>query len=967
MKKQIFIKTLAVLIMFVFILSLSGFLFITDSYKDAASLKPSRTYLLDDDTAAKHWLAYDLESIVYEERFSDFRVEAGARSGFQVDVPEDGEYNLMLEYTSNEINLFENTVVVYINNNYNDGYVCSLPFLWADTQGKVHTDRYGNEVIAEQNKLSEATPAYLEDYERLSRIPIRFSLKAGINEIEIEAQNQSITLNAIRIIKPQNDITYDEYRSKYADAPEYGDILTIEGENYRLKSDSYIRGRNVANTSVIPNNPYIKLINAIDDKSFKTVGQKLLYEIDVPSDGWYSLTVKYCQPLKAGGTVYRTIEVDGVVPFAEARDVSFVHTGLNKYQNMTLDKQLYLEAGVHTIAFRVTAGPLDEAAEELMSIVREINDTGVIMRKIKGSNTDDTAKIDTNRTWDILQYMPDILEKLSDWQDRLLAVYRELEGLSGREPSYAGDLKLAAQNIARLASEPREIPNRSSLLYDDSGSAAQLTANVLQKLAEQNMSIDRFYLHSSGIKPPSPVEGFWSRIWTGIKKFYYSFTPAMNESADVKNSKGALTVWFGKPSQNVEALRVLTAQDFTQKTGIDVVFSIMPDEKKITLANSTGNNPDVAIGLSYYRPAEFAMRGMAKNLLEFNDFLDWYGEEYNLESLSPMTYEDGVFGASETQDFYVLFYRKDVLKSLGLEVPDTWDEVKRMMPTLLRNSMNFNHPLANNVGYKSFDATGMFIFQNHGNFYAPDGFTANFNDPDTLKGLREMTDLYLTYGLTQNVPNFFNAFRSGTVPIGISNFATYLQLQVSAPELAGRWDIALVPGTISSNGEISRYYSADMTAAMIFSNTEMPDEAYAFVKWWLSSETQLNYARSLQMKYGPEYVWNTGNHKAFAQMSYPLNHRQIILEQWQWQKEALRHPASYILEREVSNAWIDIVTKGVAFQPRIDDALLGANREMRRKLIEFGYLDQNGNRLKEYNIHLIDDIIAQRKEGRTGE
>jgi hypothetical protein len=50
-----------------------------------------------------------------------------------------------------------------------------------------------------------------------------------------------------------------------------------------------------------------------------------------------------------------------------------------------------------------------------------------------------------------------------------------------------------------------------------------------------------------------------------------------------------------------------------------------------------------------------------------------------------------------------------------------------------------------------------------------------------------MTDLYLVYGLSQNVPNFFNAFRSGSVPIGVSNFATYLQLQQGAPELNGRW------------------------------------------------------------------------------------------------------------------------------------------------------------------------------------
>ena len=328
-----------------------------------------------------------------------------------------------------------------------------------------------------------------------------------------------------------------------------------------------------------------------------------------------------------------------------------------------------------------------------------------------------------------------------------------------------------------------------------------------------------------------------------------------------------------------------------------------------------------------------------------------------------MAYEDGIYGASETQEFYVLFYRTDILDSLGLEVPDTWEDVKAMMPVLQRNAMNFNLPLANNVGYKSFEATGGFIFQHGGDYYSDDGFSANFGDPDTIQGLREMIELYQVYGLAQNIPNFFNAFRSGSVPIGVSNFSTYLQLQVGAPELNGRWDIALVPGTEQADGTICRYWSADATSSMIFSNTQKKDEAYRFLKWWLSSKTQLKYATDLQMKFGSDYIWNTGNHVALAGMSYPLAHKKVILEQWSWQKEALRHPASYILEREVSNAWIAIVTEGEPFQARIDEATLASNREIQRKLIEFGYLDRDGNKIKDYNIHLIDELIAEREEG----
>ena len=43
----------------------------------------------------------------------------------------------------------------------------------------------------------------------------------------------------------------------------------------------------------------------------------------------------------------------------------------------------------------------------------------------------------------------------------------------------------------------------------------------------------------------------------------------------------------------------------------------------------------------------------------------------------------------------------------------------------------------------------------------------------------------------------------------------------------------------------------------------------------------------------------------------------------------------------------------------IDEATLVSNREMQRKLTEFGYFDEDGNKLKDYNINIVNDIIAE--------
>lgn len=918
-----------------------------------------RSYSLSDESAAEKQLDFRSRTAAGAEFPNGLQIAAEETASVILRVKTAGKYDLVAVYAAPEKNLFENPVNFTVNGTQ---FTCTLSFLWADDVSERKTDRYGNEVLPEQYQLPWAA-SYLKEAESFSGRPLALDLPVGEVSVTLQPQNQSLLLYGLYAVEPQREPSYAEYLSALSSASVYaGERLTLQGEAYRAKNDSAIRGTNIPNTSVSPASPYVKRINATADESNKRMGQKLYYEVEAPEDGLYFISFKYCQPKKTGGCSYRTIEIDGNVPYTELRDVGFAYTGINTYQNKTLDTGVYLTRGVHLLALEVTAEPMQAPYRELMAIVNEINDTGIALKRIKGNNSGESAGVDTNRTWDILQYMPDILDRIEDWSVRLTAVYDQLKDIGGMEPTYVSDLMLTVQNLQRLAEKPREIPNKLSLLSDDSSSAAQLAALTLTKIYEQNLSIDCIYLHGENEPLPAPKAGIFSGLAVGIKQFLYSFSRDMNERADVQNEGQMLTVWINKPSQYVETLRQLTADEFTRETGIEVSFSIMPDEKKITLANSTGSNPDLALGLSYYRPAEFAMRGMAVNLLEFDDFLDWYGAEYNLRALAPMAYEDGVYGASETQEFYVLFYRKDILDSLGLTVPDTWEDVKAMMPVLHRNAMNFNLPLANNVGYKSFEATGGFLFQNGGDYYSPDGFASNFGDPNTLRGLREMVELYQVYGLAQNIPNFFNAFRSGSVPIGVSNFSTYLQLQVGAPELNGRWDIALVPGTQQADGTVRRDWSADATSSMIFSNSQKKQEAYRFLKWWLSSGTQLKYATDLQMKYGPDYIWNTGNHVALAGMSYPLAHKKVILEQWSWQHEALRHPASYILEREVSNAWIAIVTQGEPFQARIDEATLASNREIQRKLTEFGYLDENGQKRRDYNIHLIEDLIENREE-----
>ena len=135
---------------------------------------------------------------------------------------------------------------------------------------------------------------------------------------------------------------------------------------------------------------------------------------------------------------------------------------------------------------------------------------------------------------------------------------------------------------------------------------------------------------------------------------------------------------------------------------------------------------------------------------------------------------DQCFGLPETANFVVQFYRKDILASLGLEVPETWDDVLAMLPVLSRYGMSYNTYLSNLESFKHFGATMPFINQYGGKLYSEDGSRVELGDPDTVAAFTLMTDLYTRYSLPASIPNFYNNFKKGISPIGMSDISTYI-------------------------------------------------------------------------------------------------------------------------------------------------------------------------------------------------
>ena len=143
---------------------------------------------------------------------------------------------------------------------------------------------------------------------------------------------------------------------------------------------------------------------------------------------------------------------------------------------------------------------------------------------------------------------------------------------------------------------------------------------------------------------------------------------------------------------------------------------------------------------------------------------------------------------------------------------------------------------------------------------------------------------------------------------------------------------------------------------MFRSDDEREQKAWEFMDWWSSADVQAEFGQMLQIMYGDEYIWPTANLEAFGNLPYPTAHKDVIMEQASNILEAPRLLGSYMMERELSNAFNDIVVQGDTLRSRVDDMVKLVDRETQRKLEEFGYIDSEGNVIAEYPVPSVETV-----------
>ncbi len=781
--------------------------------------------------------------------------------------------------------------------------------------------------------------------------PLLFYLTEGTHEIAMHYVDQPVTLGTLAFVSPQTYRPYAEVAAEYAEQgyqPAGADVqIKFQGEDSTWRSENVIRRESDADPKTEPRSGANRVLNTVGGWRWRLGNAAVSWDFEAPEDGLYAITLKVLQNNDAGMPSYRQIQIDGEIPFDEMRLYSFPYD--DKWYAETLHDAagepflFYLEKGVHTITMTAKLGPIGEIMNRTEKDTAYLGEVQREIVKITGTEPD------YNYEYDLYRTMPELSGQLTYLAGRLQESADLLASISNDTTSMENNYRQIIDQLTFFAEDVDRIPRALS----DMDNAQSNLGTYISSIEKCPLAVDYLIVHSPEAKVKIETSNFFQRMAVTFENFIASFYKdydsvglIVDEEADAAREQVVLDVWIGRGTEWGEILKELADEDFTPRTGIVVNLHVLPSGQLATgsvntilLSVTSGTAPDVALSVDYNLPGEFAFREAVIDLTQFEDFEEVASQFYD-SSLVPYTYQGGVYALPETMDFTVMIYRQDVLRELGVELPETWTDLyQRLLPRLYENNMSFSLPVDTSVSSNSPGALRgftMLLLQMGGDYYNGNGESSALDTPEAYKAFKFWTDMYANYGIDAE-SNFFTRIRTGTMPIGIGNYSGYLQLLTSAPELYGRWSIAPVPGTEQPDGTVSHAVgTTSSTAGVILSQSDKQEAAWEFLKWWMSEETQTRYGRELEAILGTGARWNTANVGAFFSLPWDQRHAQIIKAQMESAREQLIVPGGYFTGRHIINAWNSVVVNNENVRDMLEEAVKDINKELENKRREFG-------------------------------
>ena len=920
-----------------------------NAHKEASF--PRKTVDIDLFSYTRYGNADTVEDYEGEERalFTD----TGSLVTWEVDVPDTGFYNLYMEYLIPESRGVAAERAVYINREvpFDDARNITFSRIWTDG-GPVKTDNQGNQIRPAQVEVYEWQSACFRDDMGYVAEPYVFYLEKGKNTISLEGVNEPVVLRRLALMGVQAPKTYKEYLEEQSGKKEGEDaasyLLKVQGEESTLRSESSLYAKyDRSSPTTEPCSVTNTVLNYVGGDAWRTSGQWIEWEIEVPADGFYNIMVKARQNYSRGNVSSRSIYLDGEIPFDELKEVSFEFD--NDWQCLTLSDEegvpfkFYLTEGKHTLRMEATLGRLGGILERLEDSTFRLNQ---IYRKIlvyTGANPDQY------RDYHIDSNYPEIMEAMDVESKRLFKIVDDMVLLSGQKADNIAAAQTVAQQMERFCKSPNKITTEFVTFKDNITAIGTASLNM----SESKLDVDYLVVSGTDAVPEKQNANLLDSAVHEAKSFGASFVVDYNSVGDVYDDgdEDIVKVWILTGRDQGTILKTMVDDDFTPSTGVKVNVEVV-DPGALLTAVLAGRGPNVVLSVSADQPVNYALRNAAEDITQFPDYKEVLSH-YSESSYEQYRLDEHIYGVPETQTFNVMFYRKDVLEELGLSVPQTWKELIEMFPTIQGNNLSVGIPTAAGSSTSAAASTSIMsnvpdlslyfslLFQYGGDMYNEEGTKTRVDDEAGIRAFDDYVRYFNDYGIP-TVYDFVSRFRSGEMPIGISAYSTYNTLMVSAPEIRGLWDFTLIPGTekTAEDGtayiDRSDFITGSATMMISTDNEKLKNDSWEFMKWWASPESQIRFGREIEALLGSSARYATANRDAFSMLSWSVEDIEVLNAQWDETRGIREVPGGYFTGRHISNAIRKVLNEKTDSRETIIDYSIKIDEEITKKRKEFG-------------------------------
>lgn len=738
--------------------------------------------------------------------------------------------------------------------------------------------------------------------------------------------------NISAILAGVDENAYEQVHQQYENQSFYtGKDIVIQGEDAMLKSSSSLTAKSDGiSVNVTPQSPYKNLINYIGGDTWSEADGILTWEFEVKESGMYAFHIHYKQSGVVNGRVFRWMKLDGETPFKEAEEIAFQYGTSWEWKTLGEEKpyEFYLEKGTHTLTLGVTLSKMADYYKELNEIVSVLGDEYLKISMITGDSPDQA------RDYELFKQIPEMESVFTECVERLEVLAKDMKSMSeSSSTQYVSSINSMNRVLKEMLNRKYLAHTYKKDFYDQYCSLSSLLSDMKQ----MPLSIDEMrFTNPEGSEAIEKKTSFWETAKFWIQSFIASFRTDFNSVSD-SEEEADLKLWVNWGRDQTQVLNSLIQESFTAKTGITV--NVQTTDATVIQGILTDNAPDLALHVARSEPVNYAIRGAAYDLTQFEDFEEVLGR-FQEGAEIPYRYKDGVYALPDTQNFYIMYYRKDVLDSIGVEVPETWDEFIEATASIQRNNMNVYLPYTKlsdttivNTGVGGLNIYSTLLTQHGISVYNEEQNRNNLDTTEAIEVFEWWTDMYTKYKLEAQ-QDFYNRFRIGVTPLGIATYATYTTFSQTAPEIEGRWGIAMIPGVEQEDGSINRSSSGSGTGCVILNNSKHKEEAWEFIKWWTQEDTQLRYSRNVESLLGAVGRVATANVEAFSRYSWKSEDRDIMLQQWAEVVEIPEVPGSYYLSRAVDQAFWATVNGETSSEALVRWSTV-ANDEITRKIEEY--------------------------------